>query len=83
MSRSLDLTTWVMHRVVLVYVLALSAFAPAGEFAAPFLLLMRVFQGMGAGLMIPVATTVITNVYEEHERGRALAVSSCVPGSRW
>ncbi|MFF2195820.1 MFS transporter [Streptomyces sp. NPDC058157] len=107
MSRSLGLTTWVMHRVVLVYVLALSAFAPVGgmaarrfgllatfrcgivlfavasgacglapdgDFAGPFLLLMRVFQGMGAGLMIPVATTVITNVYEEHERGRALAV---------
>ncbi|MCF3180552.1 MFS transporter [Streptomyces polychromogenes] len=107
MARSLGLTTWVMHRVVLVYVLALSAFAPvggmaarrfgllgtfrcgivlfavasgacgltpAGDAAAPFLLLMRALQGVGAGLMIPVATTVITNVYEEHERGRALAV---------
>ncbi|MEV7545834.1 MFS transporter [Streptomyces sp. NPDC089915] len=107
MARGLGLTTWVLHRVVLVYVLALSAFAPVGgavarrfgllatfragivlfalasgacgltppgEEAAPFLLLMRAVQGAGAGLMIPVATTVITNLYAEHERGRALAL---------
>ncbi|MCX4539322.1 MFS transporter [Streptomyces sp. NBC_01565] len=107
MARSLGLTTFVMHGVVLVYVLSLAAFAPVGGMAArrfgllrtfrfgtalfivssavcgltptgdaaePFLLTARAVQGAGAALMIPVATTVITDVYEEHERGRALAV---------
>ncbi|WP_328622617.1 MFS transporter [Streptomyces sp. NBC_00354] len=107
MARSLGLTTFVMHGVVLVYVLSLSAFAPVGGMAArrfgllrtfrfgtalfilssavcgltpdgdaaePFLLTARAVQGAGAALMIPVATTVITDLYEEHERGRALAV---------
>ncbi|MEV7416627.1 MFS transporter [Streptomyces sp. NPDC089919] len=107
MARGLGLTTWVMHGVVLVYILALSAFAPVGGMAArrfglpatfragtvlfavasgvcglapagaaaePFVLAVRAVQGAGAALMIPVATTVITELYEDHERGRALAV---------
>ncbi|GLX21454.1 MFS transporter [Streptomyces lavendulae] len=106
MARSLGLTTFVMHGVVLVYVLALCAFAPvggmaarrfglmstfrfgvvlfaaasaacgfvpAGDWAGAVLLSARALQGVGAGLMLPVATTVITGVYAEHERGRALA----------
>ncbi|MGX1852653.1 MFS transporter [Streptomyces sp. NPDC055299] len=46
---------------------------PAGGLAVPFVLTARAAQGAGAALMLPVATTVITDVYEEHERGRALA----------
>lgn len=46
---------------------------PAGGLAIPFVLTARAAQGAGAALMLPVATTVITDVYEEHERGRALA----------
>ncbi|MEX2974274.1 MFS transporter [Streptomyces sp. C184] len=41
--------------------------------AEPLLLAARAVQGAGAALILPVATTVITDVYEEHERGRALA----------
>ncbi|MFB6810154.1 MFS transporter [Streptomyces sp. NPDC056387] len=107
MAAGLGLTTFVMHGVVLVYVLSLSAFAPvggmtarrfglvrtfrlgtvlfavasgvcgltpAGAAAAPFVLVMRAVQGVGAALMLPVATTVITDVYDERDRGRALAL---------
>ncbi|MFD7027828.1 MFS transporter [Streptomyces sp. NPDC059917] len=106
MARDLGLTTYALHGVALVYVLALAAFAPVGAMVArrfgllptfrfgillfaaasgccgltpygpaaePFLLLTRALQGAGAGLMIPVATTLITGLYEERERGRALA----------
>ncbi|MFD7256338.1 MFS transporter [Streptomyces sp. NPDC059874] len=106
-ARSLDLSTFVMHAVVLVYSLAMSAFtpvgamaarrfgllrtfqfgtavfvvasglcglAPGGDVAEPYMLTARAVQGMGGALMLPVATTLIADVYEEHERGRALAV---------
>ncbi|MGX1974738.1 MFS transporter [Streptomyces kronopolitis] len=46
---------------------------PGGGLAEPLVLAARAAQGAGAALMLPVATTVITDVYEEHERGRALA----------
>ncbi|MFD5799651.1 MFS transporter [Streptomyces diastatochromogenes] len=48
--------------------------APAGDGAEPFALTARAIQGAGAALMLPVATTVITDVYEERERGRALTI---------
>ncbi|MFI5765721.1 MFS transporter [Streptomyces sp. NPDC051563] len=107
MAHSLGLTTFAMHGVVLVYVLALAAFvpvggmlarrfgrlttfragtalfavasglcalAPPGEAAEPYLVAVRAVQGIGGALMMPVATSVITDVYEEESRGRALAV---------
>ncbi|WP_327257008.1 MFS transporter [Streptomyces sp. NBC_01244] len=107
MARGLGLTTFMMHGVVLVYVLALAAFvpvggmlarrfgrlttfragtavfaiasglcalAPTGDAAEPYLVTVRAVQGIGGALMMPVATSVITDVYEEHARGRALAV---------
>lgn len=49
------------------------ALAPAVGPAAALLLGARAVQGAGAALILPVATTVITDVYAEHERGRALA----------
>ncbi|MFB6614986.1 MFS transporter [Streptomyces sp. NPDC085524] len=52
----------------------LCGLAPGGDAAEPYLLAMRAVQGAGAALMLPVATTLIADVYEEHERGRALAV---------
>ncbi|MFF4369429.1 MFS transporter [Streptomyces sp. NPDC001594] len=106
-ARDLDLTTFVMHAIVLVYSLAMSVFtpvgamasrrfgllrtfecgaalfvlasglcglAPGGDAAEPYLLTVRAVQGVGAALMLPVATTLIADVYDEHERGRALAV---------
>ncbi|WP_260610845.1 MFS transporter [Streptomyces sp. WAC06614] len=106
-AQSLGLTTFVMHAMVLVYSLAMSAFtpvgamvsrrfgllhtfrfgtavfaiasglcvlAPRGDGAEPYLLTMRAVQGVGAALMLPVATTLIADVYEERERGRALAM---------
>ncbi|MDD9381024.1 MFS transporter [Streptomyces sp. ZAF1911] len=107
MARSLGLTTFMMHGVVLVYVLALAAFvpvggmlarrigrlttfragtalfaiasglcalAPPGDAAEPYLVAVRAVQGVGGALMMPVATSVIADVYEERSRGRALAV---------
>ncbi|MGW1776937.1 MFS transporter [Streptomyces sp. NPDC002104] len=107
MAHGLGLTTFMMHGVVLVYVLALAAFVPVGGMLArrtgrlttfragaalfavasalcalappgggaePYLLAVRAVQGVGGALMMPVATSVITDVYEERARGRALAV---------
>ncbi|WP_327302353.1 MFS transporter [Streptomyces sp. NBC_01298] len=107
MAHSLGLTTFMMHGVVLVYVLALAAFvpvggmlarrigrlttfragaalfaaasglcalAPSGGAAEPYLVVVRAVQGVGGALMMPVATSVIADVYEERDRGRALAV---------
>lgn len=107
MAHSLGLTTFMMHGVVLVYVLALAAFvpvggmlarkfgllavfrigtavfalasglcalAPFGDAAEPYLVTVRAVQGVGGALMMPVATAVITDVYEEQDRGKALAV---------
>ncbi|MCF3171754.1 MFS transporter [Streptomyces sioyaensis] len=47
--------------------------APASGLAELLILTARAAQGAGAALMLPVATTVITDVYEEQQRGRALA----------
>ncbi|MER5726891.1 MFS transporter [Streptomyces sp. NPDC002138] len=107
MARSLGLTTFVTHGVVLVYILALAAFvpvggmlvrrfglltafrsgitvfalasgvcalAPHGDSAEPFLLTARAVQGIGAALLMPVGTALITEVYEERRRGKALSV---------
>ncbi|MFD9727326.1 MFS transporter [Streptomyces sp. NPDC059072] len=51
----------------------LCGLAPGGDAAEPYLLTTRAVQGIGAALMLPVATTLIADVYEERERGRALA----------
>ncbi|MEU9480489.1 MFS transporter [Streptomyces sp. NPDC048191] len=106
MAQDLHLTTFLMHSVVLVYVLSLASLTPVGGVlvrrigilrtfqigvavfavgsascalapdivAGPFLLTARFVQGAGAALMLPVATTMITDLYEERERGRALAI---------
>ncbi|MGR7000162.1 hypothetical protein ACU686_22310 [Yinghuangia aomiensis] len=51
----------------------LCGLAPGGDAAEAYLLTARAVQGMGAALMLPVATTLIADVYEERERGRAPA----------
>ncbi|MEV6319529.1 MFS transporter [Streptomyces sp. NPDC051776] len=48
--------------------------APVGGGAEAFILTARCVQGAGAALMLPVATTMITDLYGEQERGRALAI---------
>ncbi|MEV6319559.1 MFS transporter, partial [Streptomyces sp. NPDC051776] len=45
---------------------------PPGPAAEPSLLAARAFQGAGAALMLPVATTAITDVYTARERAKAL-----------
>ncbi|MEU6083986.1 MFS transporter [Streptomyces sp. NPDC047108] len=45
---------------------------PPGPAAEPCLLAARAFQGAGAALMLPVATTAITHAYVADERGKAL-----------
>ncbi|MFE0849111.1 MFS transporter [Streptomyces rochei] len=51
---------------------ALCGATPAGSGAEAFALAARAAQGAGAALMLLVATTVISEVYEKHRRGRAL-----------
>ncbi|MEV6833779.1 MFS transporter [Streptomyces sp. NPDC051133] len=51
---------------------ALCGVTPAGSGAEAFVLAARAMQGAGAALMLPVATTVISDVYDSHHRGRAL-----------
>ncbi|MCX4781940.1 MFS transporter [Streptomyces sp. NBC_01264] len=52
----------------------LCALAPSGDGAEPYLIAVRAVQGVGGALMMPVTTSVIADVYEEQDRGRALAV---------
>ncbi|MFD0007855.1 MFS transporter [Streptomyces sp. NPDC127178] len=61
---------------VVTFVLASAScgLAPVGEAAEAFILTARCVQGAGAALMLPVATTMITDLYSEEERGRALAI---------
>ncbi|MFJ8014946.1 MFS transporter [Streptomyces sp. NPDC096339] len=67
------LRTFRCGTVVFVVASALCGLAPGGDVAGPYLLTARAVQGMGAALMLPVATTLIADAYEERERGRALA----------
>ncbi|WP_181160341.1 MFS transporter [Streptomyces solincola] len=53
---------------------AVCGFVPAGEGTEVVLCTARAVQGAGAALMLPVATTVVTAVYERHEHGRALSI---------
>lgn len=68
------LRTFQCGATVFVVASGLCGLAPGGDAAEPYLLTARAVQGMGAALMLPVATTLIADVYEERERGRALAV---------
>ncbi|MFG2196121.1 MFS transporter [Streptomyces sp. NPDC048639] len=105
MTRSLGISVTAAHRVLLIYLLALSSLTavgamaarkfgllrtfwfgvmlftlasgccgltPEGDIAEPFLLISRALQGAGAALLLPVATTLIADVYEDHERAGAL-----------
>ncbi|MFD8636430.1 MFS transporter [Streptomyces sp. NPDC059656] len=67
------LRTFRCGTAVFVVASGLCGLAPGGDAAEAYLLTARAVQGMGAALMLPVATTLIADVYEERERGRALA----------
>ncbi|HUF90732.1 MAG TPA: MFS transporter, partial [Candidatus Limnocylindria bacterium] len=48
----------------------LSGIAPNLE----FLVLMRIFQGIGGGPMIPISQAIMWEIYPLHQRGMAMAV---------
>ena len=47
---------------------------------ATVLILMRGLQGVGAAMMLPQTLSIITNVFERHERAKAIAVWTAVGG---
>jgi EmrB/QacA subfamily drug resistance transporter len=55
----------------------------AGALAQDELLMLsgRVLQGIGAGMMMPNATGLVSESYAEHERGRALGICLGVSGA--
>ncbi|MFF1643578.1 MFS transporter [Streptomyces sp. NPDC058246] len=75
LARKIGILRTFQYGVVIFAVASVSCgLAPSGDGAEPFILTMRFVQGAGAALMLPVATTVITDLYTERERGRALAI---------
>ncbi|KUG04643.1 efflux pump antibiotic resistance protein [hydrocarbon metagenome] len=58
---------------VVIFTLAslLSAFVPSIE----WLILMRIFQGLGGSIVMTTAVAILTSVYPPRERGKALGVN--------
>ncbi|MBN9623540.1 MAG: MFS transporter [Actinobacteria bacterium] len=53
---------------------------PDGSISVPWLILFRVLQGLGGGLMIPSATVLVLDAFPGDERGKGLSVFFIVAG---
>jgi EmrB/QacA subfamily drug resistance transporter len=53
---------------------------PHGQVAVPWLVLFRVLQGIGGGLMIPSATVLVLDAFPGEERGKGLSIFFIVAG---
>jgi EmrB/QacA subfamily drug resistance transporter len=53
---------------------------PDGSIAVPWLIVFRVLQGVGGGLMIPSATVLVLDAFPGDERGKGLSVFFIVAG---
>jgi EmrB/QacA subfamily drug resistance transporter len=53
---------------------------PDGGIAVPWLILFRVLQGLGGGLLIPSATVLVLDAFPGTERGKGLAIFFIVTG---
>jgi MFS family permease len=55
--------------------LALSLLPGQGDFAAMYLIAVRIFQGVGGALIMANSTAILTDVFPPHERGLALGIN--------
>jgi EmrB/QacA subfamily drug resistance transporter len=53
---------------------------PDGSIATAWLIVFRLIQGIGAGLLIPSATVLVLDAFPSEERGKGLAVFFIVAG---
>ncbi|MCU1363044.1 MAG: major facilitator superfamily 1 [Acidimicrobiaceae bacterium] len=61
--------------VYTLFSLLLSITWMSGTSAALWLLIMRLFQGVGAAFLIANSTAILTDVFPEHQRGMAIGVN--------
>ena len=55
--------------------LALSVTWMTGPAAAMYLIIMRIFQGVGAAMLMANSAAILTDAFPEHQRGMALGVN--------
>ncbi|MET0748443.1 MAG: MFS transporter [Rhizobium sp.] len=55
--------------------LALSLLPGQGDFAAMYLIAVRILQGVGGALIMANSTAILTDVFPPHERGLALGIN--------
>ncbi|WP_378953299.1 DHA2 family efflux MFS transporter permease subunit [Pelosinus sp. sgz500959] len=66
-----------------IYVIGLTIFTAASLFCglatnSAGMLLFRITQGIGAGMLLPNAMTIVAETFESHERGAALGIWSAM-----
>jgi MFS family permease len=62
--------------VYTVFSLLLSVTWMTGRSGAMFLVVMRVFQGVGSALLIANSAAILTDAFPEHQRGMALGINN-------
>ena len=55
--------------------LLLSVTWMSGTAAALYLVIMRIFQGVGAAILIANSSAILTDAFPEHQRGMALGIN--------
>ena len=61
--------------VFTVFSLALSVTWLTGPAAAMYLIVMRIFQGVGAAMLMANSAAILTDAFPEHQRGMALGIN--------
>ena len=61
--------------VFTVFSLALSVTWMTGPAAGMYLIVMRIFQGVGAAMLMANSAAILTDAFPEHERGMALGIN--------
>ena len=61
--------------VFTVFSLALSVTWMTGPAAAVYLIVMRIFQGVGAAMLMANSAAILTDAFPEHQRGTALGIN--------
>ena len=59
-----------------VFSLVLSVTWMSGRAGATYLVVMRIFQGVGAALIIANSAAILTDAFPEHQRGMALGINN-------
>lgn len=63
-----------------IVVLLLGSTLAGSSTTMPFLIFSRLIQGIGAGALVPVATTIVGDIYTKEERGKVQGYLSSVWG---